>query len=122
MTGDETLDLVLEAGPRTVTPDTPEHVIEEIGKYEAFSPFREALKKMKLWQRARVLGAIERTCQENRLLEELYKATPTLLPEARIPADLVFELEAQEKEAWNPAMRTDTLKCYPGLRLNVKRG
>ena len=119
-TGDPTLDFVLEAGPRVVTPDLPEDVAKEIGKYKAFSPFREALKAMKLKQRAKVLRLIRRTCKENRIIEKLYQGSNTILPAARIPVDLVYELEAENKEAWNPAMREDTLRCYPGLRINVK--
>ena len=121
-TGDETLDFVLQAGPRAVSPDTPGHVVEEIGKTKCLSPFREAMKAMKLERRAKVLRMIKRTCRENRFLEELYHATPTILPEARIPLDLVFELEAENNQAWSAEMREDTLRCYPGLRLNVKRG
>jgi len=121
-TGDAALDFALEAGPRAFTPDTPEHVARELGKYKCFSPFRDALKKMKLSRRAKVLRLIKQTCAENRFLEEIYQASPTLLPEARIPLDLVFELEAENNQAWTAEMREDTLKCYPGLRLNVKRG
>ena len=60
------------------------------------------------------------TCKENRIIEKVYQGSTTHLPEARIPVDLVYELEAENKESWNPAMREDTLKCYPGLRLNVR--
>jgi hypothetical protein len=121
-TGDPVLDFVLEAGPRVLTPDTPEHVVSEIGKYKAFSPFRDALRKMALEERADILVEIARTCRENRILEELYQGSNTMLPHARIPKRLIDRLEAENKEAWNPAMREDTLKCYPGLKLNVKRG
>lgn len=123
-TGDPGLDFVLEAGPRVATPDTPEHVVKEIGKYESFSPFREAMQRMALEERAKILADIMRTCGENRILEELARARggkTTMLPYARIPKSLIDKLEAENKEAWNPAMREDTLKCYPGLRLNVGR-
>jgi hypothetical protein len=120
VSGDETLKFVLEAGPRAITPDSPEHALKEIGKYKAFSPFREALKRMKLARRAYVIRLIKRTCRENRTLEKMYRGTPTMLPDARIPVDLIFELEAENNQSWNSEMREDTLKCYPGLRLNVK--
>jgi hypothetical protein len=58
----------------------------------------------------------------NRIKEELMQANPTHCPDASIPLSLIYALEAQEKDSWNPEMREDTLKCYPGLRLNVKRG
>jgi hypothetical protein len=96
-------------------------VLKELGKYKCFSPFREAMKRLKLSRRRKVLRLIRQTCKENRMLEKLYRGTPTMLPEARIPVDLIYELEAENKEAWNPAMREDTLRCYPGLRLNVER-
>jgi hypothetical protein len=126
-TGDAGLDFTLEAGPRAVTPDTPEDILKEIGKYASFAPFREALRKLKLDARARVDAAVRRTYEENRILIEIERAEPTnqrrgsLLPEARIPIDLVHELEAQEKESWSSAMREDTLRCYPGLRLSYWR-
>jgi hypothetical protein len=122
-TGDAALDFTLEAGPRAVTPDTPEEILKEIGKYKAFAPFREILRKMKLGARARVDAAVRRTYEENRILAEIERAdqpntrSKSLLPEARIPLDLIYELEAQENESWNAAMREDTLRCYPGLRL-----
>jgi hypothetical protein len=118
--GDETLDFVLGAGPRAITPDTPEHVIKEIAKSKSFGSLRQAMLRMKIETRRKVEAAILRTCQENRILEEQYKGTSTMLPESRIPVDLVFELEAQEKEQWNSEMREDTLRQYPGLRLHVK--
>jgi hypothetical protein len=119
-TGHAGLDLALEAGPRVVGPDTPEDVLKEIGKYQCFSPFRDAMKRMKLSRRRKLLRLIDRTCKENRIIEKVYQGSTTILPEARIPVDLVYELEAENKEAWNPAMREDTLRCYPGLRINVK--
>jgi coenzyme F420-reducing hydrogenase beta subunit len=121
-TGHAGLDLAIEAGPRVITPDTPEDILKELGKYNCFSPLREALKRMALEERADILVEIQRTCRENRILEELYHGTTAMLPHARIPKALIDKLEAENKEAWNPAMREDTLKCYPGLRLNVKRG
>jgi hypothetical protein len=120
-TGDAVLDFTLEAGPRTITPDTPEHIIAEIGKSKSLSPFREALRKMALGQRAQAHGAVMRTYEENQMLAQLPNANPALYPEARIPIDLVHLLEAQEKESWNSEMREDTLKCYPGLRLDYWR-
>jgi hypothetical protein len=120
-TGDAGLDFILDAGPRTINPDTPEDLLKEIGKYEAFSPFREVLRKMKLEARARVDAAIRRTYVENRFLAKMRPASESIMPEARIPIDLVYELEAQEKECWNSAMREDTLNCYPGLRLDYWR-
>jgi hypothetical protein len=126
-TGDAGLDFILDAGPRTITPETPEEILKEIGKYKAFSPFREILRKMKLEARARVDASVRRTYEENRILVEIERSEPpnqrrgSLLPEARIPIDLVHELEAQEKESWSSAMREDTLRCYPGLRLSYWR-
>jgi hypothetical protein len=120
-TGDETLDFVLRAGPRAITPDTPEHVIKEVAKSKSFGSLRQAMLRMKIENRRRVEAAILRTCRENRILEQQYKGTSTMLPDARIPLDLVFELEAQEHESWNPEMRADTLRCYPGLKLSMKR-
>jgi hypothetical protein len=122
-TGDPTLDFVLGAGPRAVTPDTPEHVIKEVGKYEVFRPFRDAMRRMKLDQRAKVVRMIKQTCRENRVLEKEFRKgriQKVFLPNARIPLDLVYELEAENKESWNAEMREDTLKCYPGLRLNLE--
>jgi hypothetical protein len=119
-TGEPTLDLTL-ATPRLVSPDTPDDIVKEISKYKCFASFRAAMKKMKLENRQRVTAAIVRVCQENRILEDVLEPeTLSLLPEARIPVDLVFELEAQEKDSWNPEMREDTLRCYPGLRINPK--
>jgi hypothetical protein len=126
-TGDAGLDFILDAGPRTITPETPEELLKEIGKYDSFAPFREILRKMKLAAREKVHAAVRRTYEENQILVELERAEPpnsrprSLLPEARIPLDLIYELEAQEKESWNPAMREDTLRCYPGLRLSFWR-
>jgi hypothetical protein len=118
---DPGLDFVLEAGPRVVTPDTPEHAVEEIGKYRCFGPFRIAMRQMKLEAQAEIVRLIKRTCRENRELEKIYRGTAAIMPDARIPIDLVYALEAQEKISWNAEMREDTLRCYPGLRLNVKR-
>jgi hypothetical protein len=115
------LDFTLEAGPRALSPDTPEELLKEIGKYNAFSPFREAMKKLKLERRKVVEAAIKRVCEENRLIETLPHQNPNLIPEARIPIELVHELEAQECDSWNPEMRSDTLQHYPGLRINIKR-
>lgn len=119
MSGDESLKFISEAGPRAITPDLPPDVLKEIGKSESFSSLRQAMLRMKIEARRRVEAAILRTCQENRILEEQYKGTSTMLPEARIPIDLIFELEAQEKEQWNSEMREDTLRQYPGLRLKI---
>jgi hypothetical protein len=119
-TGDAGLDFTLEAGPRTINPDTPEDILKEIGKYQAFAPFRELLRKMKMEARQRVDAAVRRTYVENRFLAQM-RPGPSLVPEARIPIDLIYELEAQEKECWNSAMREDTLRCYPGLRLDYWR-
>jgi hypothetical protein len=119
-TGDAGLDFTLEAGPRTITPDTPEDILKELGKYGCFAPFRDILRKMKLEARARVDTAVRRTYAENRFLAQLRPAS-SVVPEARIPIDLIYELEAQEKECWNSAMREDTLRCYPGLRLDYWR-
>jgi hypothetical protein len=120
-TGNAGLDFALEGGPRTVSPDTPEDLLKEIGKTKCLAPFREAMKRLKLEGRQRVIAAIERTCHENRMLEELGHPNPSMCPEARIPMDLIYELEAQEKDSWNPEMREDTLRHYPGLRLNMQK-
>jgi hypothetical protein len=121
-TGDPSLDFVLEAGPRVVTPDTPEHVVKELGKYKAFEPLREEMKQRKLKRLALINAIIDKTCVENRELEERYKATPNVLPYARIPMDLIIELEAENNRPWDSEMREHTLKCYPGLLLNVRLG
>jgi hypothetical protein len=118
-TGDAGLDFALEAGPRALTPDTPVELLKEIGKYECFSPLREAMKRLKLRRREIVLAAIDRTARENRLIEQLPHRNPNLLPKARIPIELVHELEAQEKDSWSAEMREDTLRCHPELRLNI---
>jgi hypothetical protein len=118
-TGDETLDFVLGAGPRAITPDLPEHVIKEVAKRPSL---REAMRRMKLEEREQLEAEIVYVCRMNRIKEELMQATPWGCPDACIPISLINALEAQEKDSWNPEMREDTLKCYPGLRLNVKRG
>ena len=118
-TGDKTLDFVLQAGPRAVTPDTPEYVLKEIAKRPSI---REAMRRMKLEDRVSLEEEIQHVCRMNRVREELSQGTTSHIPDACIPLRLIQALEAQEKESWNPEMREDTLKCYPGLRLNVKRG
>jgi hypothetical protein len=118
-TGDAGLDFALEAGPRALTPDSPEDLLQEIGKYQCFSPFRHAMRRLKLRRRALVLAAIKRTATENRLIEQMPHRNPRLLPESRIPIELVHELEAQEKDSWTKEMREDTLRHYPELRLNL---
>jgi hypothetical protein len=120
-TGDAALDFATEAGPRVLSPDTPEYVLKEIGHYKYFSPLREAMRKMKLAAREKVVAAIMRTYQENQIIAQFPPARRSLYPDSRIPIDLVYELEAQEKEIWSPAMREDTLKCYPGLRIDFWR-
>jgi hypothetical protein len=102
--------------------DTPLHVITEIGKYQSLEPFREEMKRRKLARLARINAIVKRQCRINRIREERAKATHTMLPYAVIPEDLIIELEAENNEPWNPVMREHTLKCYPGLRLNVRRG
>jgi hypothetical protein len=120
-TGDAALDLALEAGPRVLTPDTPEEILKEIGKSKALSPLKQAMQKMKLRSRRKVKAAIKQTYRENKILAQCSAQQRAIYPEARIPIDLVYELEAQEKDSWNPEMREDTLNCYPGLRIDYWR-
>jgi hypothetical protein len=120
---DESLKkFVLEAGPRAITPDLPQDLLTEIGTAEAYSPTRELMRRMKLAENDSIEREIQWRCKMNRIEEETMHGTTSHIPDARIPLRLVQALEAQEKELWNPAMREDTLRCYPGLRLNVKRG
>jgi hypothetical protein len=80
------------------------------------------MRRRKLERRAKILALVARVSRENRFLEEKYAATPSILPHARIPVDLIIELEAENRRPWDAEMREHTLKCYPGLLLNVKRG
>lgn len=118
---EDDLALAVECGPRIITPDTPLAVREEISRRACCADLRATMRKMKLERRARCIAAIERTCAENRVLEQTMHATRSHVPDARIPLDLVYEIEAENGE-WNPEIREDTLRCYPGLRLNVKFG
>jgi hypothetical protein len=98
-------------------------VREEIARRQCYGDLRATLRKMKLERRERCLAAIERTCAENRILEQTMHATRSHIPYARIPHDLVHEIEAENGlDGWNPEIREDTLRCYPGLKLNVKYG
>jgi len=119
-TGDPVLDFALEAGPVALSPDTPEYVLKEIGRYNCFSPLREAMRKVKLESYGKIMAAIKRTVEENKILAKLPPGK-TIQPDARIPVELVFELEAQEKDSWNKEMREDTLKCYPELTIDYWR-
>jgi hypothetical protein len=120
---DETLELAAECGPRIITPDTPLAVREEIHRRACYGDLRATLRKMKLARRAICLAAIDHTCAENRILEKTMHATRSHCPYARIPERLVAEIEAENGiEGWNPEIREDTLRCYPGLKLNVKFG
>src|SRR5215468_1855194 len=114
-TGDAALDFASEAGPRVISPDTPDHVIEEIGKSRFFSPLREAMRKMKLEERRIINLEIQAAAQKAKFYASLPERRTPFDPDAFIPMRLVYELEAQEKDSWNPAMREDTLRCYPQL-------
>lgn len=118
-TGHAGLDFALEAGPRVLTPDTPEDILIEIGKYDSLAWYREEMRRRKLARIAKIKAIVARQGAANRLLERLYAGRPWMLPSAKIPVDLVHELEAENKEQWNAAMREDTLRHYPELRINV---
>jgi len=120
-TGDAALDFASEAGPRVISPDTPDHVIEEIGKSRFFSPLRDAMRKMKLEDRRIIDLEIQAATQKAKFYASLPNRRTPFDPDAFIPMRLVYELEAQEKHSWNPAMREDTLRCYPQLTVEYWR-
>jgi hypothetical protein len=120
---DDHLELAEECGPRIITPDTPLAVREEIHRRACYGDLRATLRKMKLERRALCLAAIDYQCRENRVLEQTMHATSTHIPYAKIPEILVAEIEAENGlDGWNPEIREDTLRCYPGLKLNIKFG
>jgi hypothetical protein len=122
-TGDPVLDFLLVAGPRTVTPDVPKHILEEIRIRPALGWYKQAMLGLAQEEQASILRDVERISQENRLIE--HKAVNGLgLPYARFPLSMVAKFEAiYGKGCWrDKEFVEDTLKHHPGLQLIVKRG
>jgi hypothetical protein len=116
-TGDETLDFVLQAGPRGVTPDTPEHLSKRSVNPTASVRFAGA-QSDEAGERAKVLGrSSERAPRtgswRNFTARHVFAGGQIWLIWFSSQSGKTTRRETPDEE--------DTLK-YPGLRLNVKRG
>ena len=122
MTGETPLDFVIDAGPRALTPDVPQHIRLELAKTSALGPYREACKLLAQRELEEIHKEIEFVSLENSIID--WKATRTHIPEYRIPISMYEKMEAifgqgcwQDKD-----FVEDTLRHHPGLRVKVKRG
>jgi hypothetical protein len=122
VSGDESVKFVLEAGPRALTSDTPEHIRLEIAKSSELGPYREACKLLAQQELVEMHKEVELVSIENQSTD--WQATRTYIPAYRIPLGMYRKMEGifglgcwQDRD-----FVEDTLKHHPGLRINVKRG
>lgn len=121
-TGDPVLDFHLEAGPRALTPETPERVRLEIAKSSAFGAYKDACRLLAQHQVALMHEQIRQIGIENQSTD--WQATRSHLPYFRVPPLVWHFFEAIYGEGcWQDEEFTeDFLKHHPECRVPVKRG
>lgn len=122
MTGEESLDFVIDAGPRALTPDVPQHIRLELAKTSVAGPYLDACKLLAQHELEEIHREIEFVSLQNSTID--WMATGTHIPEYRIPVSMWEKMQAIfGEDCWQDKdFVEDTLKHHPGLRVIVKRG